>query len=243
MSIQTNTFEIPVFEQRPETYLGEHKASADKDVFQFLLQHMHADHASAPKRFLDVGCATGDLLAFIHRYFPQAQLYGVDIDARLIEVAQARKDVCAQWMVADGLTERVGQFDVVTSLGTLGIFDRFEPLLENLVANTAPGGFIYVQALINPDDIDVRIAYRDNLNKLDWMRGFNIFSRTQIASWACNKGLEVHFFDFYMQASLPKRTHLPHRAYTVDMADGTRRTTNGLCLLLPETLMTLHVPH
>ncbi len=233
---------IPEFHQRPETYLGESRAEPEKDVFSFFKHVLQAEGLS-PKRFLDVGCATGDLLAFIGRNYPDAQLTGVDIDTKLIDVARLRTELSkAQLLVADGLNAAVGKFDVVTSFGTLGIFDNFEPLLENLVANTAPGGRVYVQALLNPDDIDVRIAYRDNLNGLDWMRGFNIFSRAQVNRWASMRGLKADFADFRMTSFLPKRESLPHRAHSLDLADGTRRTTNGLCLLLPETLMEIHVP-
>lgn len=235
-------FAIPEFHQRPETYLGESRAEPEKDIFCFFKHALQAEGLS-PKHFLDVGCATGDLLAFIARNYPDAQLTGVDIDTKLIDVARLRTELSkAQLLVADGLTSVLGKFDVVTSFGTLGIFDSFEPLLENLVANTAPGGRVYVQALLNPDDIDVRIAYRDNLNGLDWMRGFNIFSRMQVDRWATGRGLKVDFADFRMISLLPKRESLPHRAHTLDLADGTRRTTNGLCLILPETLMEIHVP-
>lgn len=236
-------FEIPDFQQRQETYLGENRAEPEKDIFCFFRHKLQADGLS-PKRFLDVGCATGDLLAFLGRNYPDAELFGIDIDTKLIDTAKLRPGLSkAKLLVGDGLNTVVGKFDVVTSFGTLGIFDSFESLLENLVANTAPGGRVYVQALLNPDDIDVRIAYRDNLNRLDWMRGFNIFSRAQIDRWANMHGLKVNFADFRMTSFLPKRESLPHRAHTLDLADGTRRTTNGLCLLLPEALMEIHVPN
>lgn len=237
-----SSFNAPDFKQRPETYLGANRATPDKDIYVFFLDALRRD-GFFPKSFLDVGCATGDLLAFIARKVDRAKLTGLDIDPTLVEVARTRADLAnANLLVGDGLSSVLGKFDVVTSFGTLGIFDTFEPLLENLVTNTAPGGRVYVQALLNSDDIDVRIAYRDNLNGLDWMRGFNIFSRKQIERWANRSGLKVRFADFFMESVLPKRETLPHRAYTIDLANGTRRTTNGLCLLLPETLMEIHVP-
>lgn len=239
---KSESFDIPAFRQRPETYVGDDRAPTEKEIFHLFLQAQTRD-GFAPRSFLDVGCATGDLLAFIGRRCAGAALTGIDISEELIRIARARADLSgANLMVADGITARIGKFDVTTSFGTLGIFDTFEPLLESLVAHTAPGGRVYVQALMNPDDIDVRIAYRDHLNGLDWMRGFNIFSRRRIELWAAGRGLSATFTDFRMSSDLPKRDHLPHRAHTIDLADGTRRTTNGLCLLLPETLMEIHVP-
>ncbi len=237
-----SSFSIPEFAQRLDTYVGESRASADKDIFHFFLEALLADGFS-PQSLLDVGCATGDLLAFVARNMNSMKLTGMDIDETLIHFARKREDLSrVSLVVGNGLTLQVGRFDVVTSFGTLGIFDAFEPLFENLLANTVAGGRVYVQALLNPDDIDVRIAYRDHVNGLDWMRGFNIFSRQQVERWAVARGLQVRFLDFRMKANLQKREQFPHRAHTLDLADGTRRTTNGLCLLLPETLMELRVP-
>ncbi len=231
--------EVGEFRQRVETYVGNDKADEVKDVYRFILNKIGA---GKPRAILDVGCATGDLLAALKEAYPRSRLTGLDKEIQLLEVARKRTvldDV--QLIQGDALTEKLGKFDLVTCLGVMGIFDQFEPLLENLLANTVSGGRVFVQALLNPDDIDVRVIYRDKKNGLDWMRGFNIFSRKQVATWAVKQGVEVLFHDFYMNSQLQKRPELPHRAYTIDLADGTRRTTNGLCLLLPETVMEMRV--
>lgn len=235
-------FEIPAFRQRPETYLGADKATAEKDVYRFLWSKLEPA-GFQPKTILDVGCATGDLLVYLSSRFPNASLAGLDLEPELIDAAKQRPDLSsADLHIGDALTTLLGKYEVVLCFGVMGIFDNFEPLLENLVANTKSGGRIYIQALLNPDDIDVRIAYRDNLNAKDWMRGFNIFSRNRVENWCRHRDLTTHFHDFHMTSDLEKRPHLPHRAHTVDLADGSRRTTNGMCLLLPETLLEIHVP-
>jgi SAM-dependent methyltransferase len=237
-----SAFEIPAFRQRPETYLGADSATTNKDIYHFLWRNMQ-DGNFQPSTAFDVGCATGDLLAFLKSKLPAARLSGLDLAPELIAVARQRPELAdAALSVGDALSERLGRFELVLCFGVMGIFDGFEPLLDNLIANTAPGGRIYLQALLNPDDIDVRIAYRDNLNGKDWMRGFNIFSRVRVADWCRRRGLAARFHDFHMTSELAKRPHLPHRAYTIDLADGIRRTANGLCLLLPETLLEMHVP-
>lgn len=231
------------FRQRLETYIGTNKAETIKDVYRFLQDRMEDADLATPRSICDIGCATGDLLAFLGQVFPDADLVGVDIEPTLIESAKAEPTLQhAKFLIDDALSVSAGQFDLVTCFGVLGIFDDFAPLLNNLVANSKPGGQVYVQALLNPDDIDVHILYRDNGNNLDWMRGFNIFSRKQVANWAHERGIEIAFHDFRMTSELPKRPALPHRAHTVDFADGTRRTINGLCLLLPETLLELTIP-
>jgi SAM-dependent methyltransferase len=239
---QKEPYQIPEFHQRLETYIGDEKAAVEKDVYRFFWNKI-VGSKFLPKSVLDVGCATGDLLAFLNSRQPTATLTGLDLEPTLIAAARKRPELqSAELVTGDALTSLVGKFDLVTCFGMLGVFDEFEALLENLVANTAKGGRLYIQALLNPDDIDVRIAYRDNLNAKDWMRGFNIFSRERVRDWCNESGLTVQFYEFQMTSDLPRRPHLPHRAYTMDLEDGSRRTSNGLCLLLPETLMEIHVP-
>lgn len=238
----STVFEIPDFNQRLETYIGDDKAAQVKDIYKLLLSRLQ-EHENMPKTILDVGCATGDLLSFLASALPEAELCGLDIEPNLVDVARQRPELAdATIHVGDILNTSVGEFDMVCFFGVLGIFDTFEEPLTKLVSQVKAGGCVYVQALLNPDDIDVRIAYRDNLNDMTWMRGFNIFSRARVKKWCEENGLEVEFIDFHMSNEIEKRENLPHRAYTVDLADGTRRTTNGLCLLLPETLMKISVP-
>jgi hypothetical protein len=119
----------------------------------------------------------------------------------------------------------------------LGIFDDCEPLLEQLLANALPGGAVAVQALLNPDDIDVRVAYRDNACGPHWQRGFNVFSRRRVSAWLSARGHRLEFRDVVLPIDLPKRPEQPHRSHTVHFADGSRQTVNGLRQWLPDTLL------
>ena len=235
-------FEIPIFRQRLETYLGTDRATAEKDIYRFLHGMLQSD-TFIPKTILDMGCATGDLLIYLSKYYPHATISGLDFEENLIQAAREREALRkADMRVGDVMGARLGKYQLVLCFGMIGIFDSFEPLLEKLVEHAEPAGRIYIQGLLNPDDIDVRIAYRDNLNDKDWMRGFNIFSRKRVKDWCSERNLISRFHDFHMVSDLPRRPRLPHRAYTVDLANGKRRVTNGLCLLLPETLLEIRIP-
>jgi SAM-dependent methyltransferase len=252
------------FKQRLETYRGETKADRVKENYLFLFNTIKNSDKQrgqdfSPATILDVGCATGDLLLYLNNKYPAAQLFGIDNSADLLEDARKREavtdliekgQICA-FIEDDALSFKLdkrpennnhAKSDLTTLFGVMGVFDSFEEILENLLANTSKGGRIYVHGLMNKDDIDVQIRYRDNPNDTGWMRGFNIFSRTQIRKWCEKRSLDVNFYDFYMQSELPKREDFPHRAHTQDLSDGRRVSINGLCLILPETLMEIFVP-
>ena len=231
------------FRQRPETYLGEIRYTRPKRVFSMLAAELErSGGVREGARFLDVGCATGELIYFLRERFPAMRYVGVDNQPEFIATARGQPELAGvQFVDADALAHRGEPCDFVTCFGMLGIFDEFEPLLESLVANTRKGGRIYIHGLVNDVDIDVRIYYRDNHNRKDWNRGFNIHSLAQMSRWLDGRVGSWRAQPVELDVDLPRRPELPHRAYTAKMEDGRRITTNGLCLMLPEKLLEIVV--
>jgi S-adenosylmethionine-diacylgycerolhomoserine-N-methlytransferase len=55
-----------------------------------LIDELQAQPGFAPRRVLEIGCGTGRNLAELARRFPQAQLYGVDLSADMLDRARRR---------------------------------------------------------------------------------------------------------------------------------------------------------
>lgn len=231
------------FRQRPETYLGESRYDRPKRVFALFGDLLESAQAMGPGRsFLDVGCATGELIYYLQARFPGTAFEGIDNQPDLLARARAHERLgAATFVEADALAYRGEPRDVVACFGMLGIFDDFEPLLASLLANTRKGGRVYLHALLNDDDIDVRIYYRDNHNAKDWNRGFNIFSMAQVGRWLESRATSWRTLPVELDVDVPRRPDLPHRAYTAKLEGGRRITTNGLCLMLPEKVLEIVV--
>jgi SAM-dependent methyltransferase len=231
------------FKQRTETYLGESRYDKPKEVFLRLATLVEESGGLDGGSLLDVGCATGELIHYLAGRWPTASFTGLDNQSELLSHARERVRLPrVEFLEGDALEHRGTPHDVVTCFGMLGIFDEFEPLLEALLANCRPGGRVYLHALLNPEDIDVRVLYRDNPYGDAWNRGFNIFSSTRVAAWLDGKGARSRFLPFRLGVDVARNARTPHRAYTVQLADGERRTTNGLCLMLPETILEIRLP-
>lgn len=223
------------FKQRLDTYVGK-SPTGPKQVFVELGDIIESAGHSAGS-LVDFGCATGDFLLYLHDRFPEMRLTGIDNEPTLLQVAKSRAGAFAELHQTDAREFEGGPFDVLTCAGMLGIFDEFEPILEVLLANRARHGLLLMHALINDDDIDVRISYRDHLNSVGWNGGFNIFSAVRLEKFCSDRGLRCSIRPFRMKTRIPKRPGSPHRAFTMDMPDGTLATTNGLCLILPEKIV------
>ncbi len=226
------------FRQRVETYLGQ-PALYDRPKEKWkALATLIAEAGLNAASLLDVGCGVGDLLHLLRVRFPDYALSGIDMSETFLAQARGvpglagvplRRDNALTFTYADYQTTA---FDVLTCSGVLPIFDDPEPLLSNLIANVRVGGRIYVFAMFNPDDIDVRVRYRDNVHDPEaWQAGQNVHSVHTIARWLAGRVRSFRFVPFEMPFDLPKQQAYPHRSWTFVTADGRRLTTSGLSLL------------
>ncbi len=127
-------------------------------------------------------------------------------------------------------------YDVALLLGVLGIFDEEEArdALYRLIASVREGGVIYVFHQFNEFDIDVMVKHRrvDPENRWDgWGAGWNIYSYRTVGEWLQGRCRSHRFVDFQMPFPLEPQDN-PVRTWTIDLADGSRRLTNGLKLLV-----------
>ena len=92
------------------------------------------ENVSEARRVLDVGTGTGRVAQLVAERFPEADVVGVDLAPKMIEVAR-EKVPQARFEVADAqrLPFDDGAFDLVTLANVIPFFDELERV-------TAPGG-------------------------------------------------------------------------------------------------------
>ena len=125
-------------------------------------------------KLLDVGMGPGRLLSEINQLNPNLELFGLDISAAMITVAQNN----LQNMRAD---LRVGSirhtdyesdfFTVVTSVGSFYLWDYPEESLEEIFRILKKGHSAYLfEVYKDIKETEYRIALRKNLRQLNWVR-------------------------------------------------------------------------
>jgi 2-polyprenyl-3-methyl-5-hydroxy-6-metoxy-1,4-benzoquinol methylase len=106
---------------------------------------------------LECGIGPGNLLSLMSKWFPEAKLYGLDIDFQLIRQArQANNNKGLLTASAEALPFQEGTFDLVVSLHMV----EHLPDPENFLAETSrvlrPGGILAI-ATPNPEGIGASI--------------------------------------------------------------------------------------
>jgi len=76
-----------------------------------------------PKTILDFGCGVGDVEPYLQEYFPDSQIFGVDISQDSIDIAKAKKDSISyaalgnEWIENKALSQFNVSFDLVFIAG------------------------------------------------------------------------------------------------------------------------------
>jgi malonyl-CoA O-methyltransferase len=117
--------------------------------------------APAPRRVLDVGAGTGNLLAQLAETLPGAALAGVDLAPGMALAAQERAPG-AGLAVGDAelLPFRAGAFDLVVSTSMLQWLATLEPAFREARRVLAPGGLVGVALFGGETLCELREAWR-----------------------------------------------------------------------------------
>lgn len=223
-------------------YLAEGWSRQPKEMFKALAAILAREGGIGGASVLDVGCATGELIAFLRGAAGAGACVGVDVSADLL--VEARRLVPeAEFLAASALDLPAlfkGRFGLVTAIGCMSIFDETEigRFWDNMLAAAAPGGLVVALSPLNEFGVDAMIRHRKRIDGVPgrWETGWNIFARETIAELLAERGRAVAFERFQIGIDLPPRPD-PIRTWTVPRPDGSRQLTNGLKLLVDHHFM------
>lgn len=221
-------------------YLGEDYKTNPKEYYKFVKKVLEEERgytSDSEFELLDIGCETGSFLYYLRNNFPHAKLTGMDVMGDLLErVNDGIEDNQITTILAD-VSQRETlpkkQYDIVTLLGVLSIFDDFTDVLDNILDNlvTWEGG-LYIFGMFNPYDIDVLVKVKNAEQENNvWESGWNYISKCSIEKYCQKKGVQCEFEEFQLEIDIPKHEDDPLRTWTEDMADGTKMVINGIQLV------------
>jgi len=196
---------------------------------------------------LDIGCATGEFIAYMESEFPEWKFTGLDIFADLIEKARAflpkQTFVNCDYLSLDSSYDNT--FDVITAIGVISLFsgDDLDAFWSKSAQLLKPGGSIIVLGPVNEFGVDMDLKHRKWVDgeRRGWERGWSIPSRQSIELSVKEYFETYNFSPYEPQLDLEPKAD-PIRTWTVSYKGKKRQLTNGLKLLVDYNLILATTP-
>jgi ubiquinone/menaquinone biosynthesis C-methylase UbiE len=226
-----------------KVYLAEDRSDKPKEIFKQvrnIFQGWYGSHPG-PVELLDVGSATGDFLSFVAREFPDWRLTGLDVSERMI--AESRQRIPKAQFIEGSLLDQSclagKQFDVITCMGVLSIFDSLEEPLGILTRALKPKGLLIIFGQMNEYAMDVLVRCRyAHTPDEPWQIGYNAFSREyyERVLGAQERKMTYTWQKFLLPIDLPRSNDLL-RNWTVSHGDDPRQQMRGTSQLSTQYIL------
>lgn len=168
---------------------------------------------------LELGSASGKMLACMANMFPERHIEGVEIaeglhEMALVETGSLRNVKC---ICADILGfEPKKQYAALIAEGVHSIFDEPEAQILSWLNILKPGGVAVIFGLFSRSDLDYKFYYRNLENNYGWEAGLNGTSLRTVSNALKELGYRFSFKALDLDFNL-KRSKDPIRSYTEDI--------------------------
>ncbi|MBT1071740.1 malonyl-ACP O-methyltransferase BioC [Pelotalea chapellei] len=185
-------------------------AVVQKRVVQHLERLIQAHLEISPKRLLDIGCGTGNLLALLQKRFPLSRLHGLDLAFNM--ALSSSNKIGSDALIVNGDAEQLpyrdSSFELVVSASTLQWIGDLDACLKECFRVLVPGGLFcaaffggntlwelqesYRQALGNCALSDGRLRRLQHFKKLEEVHAALLATDFEQAVVASETEMEYH---------------------------------------------------
>lgn len=217
--------EIPEANRRVETYFSEKPL---KHHERRMIELVAENAPGSDFRLLDIGCASGNLLAELGSVFPSAHLDGLEMNKDLATTANEKtKHLLGNIFLGDASKfETENKYDLIVASGILSMFEDPFPILDLWHSWLKDSGTLLVFGRFNSKKIDVRVKYYNHALPSGWEDGLTSFSTMAIADHIEKSGFAPSFERFQLPIGIEEHEN-PIRTYTLNLASGERLVVNG----------------
>ncbi|MCL2576829.1 MAG: methyltransferase domain-containing protein [Defluviitaleaceae bacterium] len=173
-----------------------------------------------PKNILDFGCGVGDVEPYLQKYFPEANIFGVDISQESIETAKSKgyKNISfapldENWIESDALSQFNTVYDIVFIAGVFHHAPKDEhfKILSAIKSNLTQNAKIFIFEL-NPYNPATRYVFAKHEKPVD--RNANLLPPRHIKKILQNLGFRTSrsiytiFFPSALKIFIPLEKYL-----------------------------------
>lgn len=188
----------------------------------------------------DLGCGNGALLYYIHKQYPNLNLYGYDLTAQYIETARSFEGLRDAQFFNQDIFQIQRTFDLILSTCLLSIYEDIQKPLQKMLDLCSDGGFVLATGLFNPFDVEVRVQFCDNTHpqtRGEWRSDFNRHSQRSIRDMFGSQVQWIEFEECPFNVKIPHDPTNPIRVWTIKDEGGHHVLINGAYQICNQTLM------
>lgn len=216
-------------------YLKENRYNTPKESFKEILKIIKKQKKFKNKniQYLDVGCATGELIYFVSKNFKNIKITGLDVMVDLLKKAKKYNpnSIFYKKNINSKKFNLEKKYDLITMTGVISIFDNFETSLNNLRKMMNKDSILIVHGHFNPYPYDVLVKYTEKDKKNILQSGWNIFSISSLKKYCRDKKLSISVLPFFIKKRLFQNKKDLIRTWTINYKNK-NYFTNGLNLFL-----------
>ncbi|HJU88367.1 MAG TPA: class I SAM-dependent methyltransferase [Gemmatimonadaceae bacterium] len=163
------------------------KAMLDKAKLRGIVRYLKRE----PRSYLDVGCGDGRFLRVMERMgIPRAQLYGLELDERVVAplAASGFRVRCERVEESESIPPE--GIDLITMFHVIEHVDNPKEVVRKLVSWLRPGGVLALETP-NIDSVDSRLFSDSYWGGYHFPRHWNLFTPRSLARLLRDGGLEV----------------------------------------------------
>ena len=224
-------------------YLNENRYKKPKESAKIIINLIKKDVKKIRKKeleYLDVGCATGELIYAVNNKIKILNSTGIDILPKLLKKAK-KFNPNSTFLKKDINKKKFNikkKYDFITMTGVVSIFDDFRISFNNLNKLMHKNSVLYVHGHFNPYPYDVFVKYSERNIPNVYQSGWNILSLDSIKKFCKKKKLIIDIYQFNINQNLyPNKKDLI-RTWTLKYKNK-RYFTNGLNLLLSKYFLVI----
>ena len=216
-------------------YLKSNRYKKPKEAFKLLYKILKKRLFKKKNyKLLDIGCANGELLFFLHQKFNNIEFHGADVRGDLIKLAKKKcsSDIYFKKLEYNQKKNFNRKFDIIICSGVISIFDNLDNFFNNIKKNMKKNSILFLFSNFNDYDFDFISAYRDlNSKNINYESGWNIWSIKTIKKYFKKQKIIKHPFNINFDVKQNKKDLL--RSWTIKI-NNKRYFTNALCLIMKQ---------
>ena len=214
----------------------------DKFIVKTLKKYLQ-NYSFKNNNLIDVGCGNALLLYRIKKQFPNLHLKGVDREKKFISVAKKFSGLSGVEFEINDIYKIKKKYDVVICSSTFQIFEDYKKPLNKLISLANSKGIIFIDGLFNTYDVETRLIYCDNSNKVAknlWRKDWNQHSIKTISNFLKSKKINTFkFYDLLMNKNIKKNKKIHINQFTFRNKQNYNLITNGTNMILNRKLLVI----